>query len=75
VIVGLALSAINQNLHVTAQQNSNAECQGSKSNVTTRLDGQFVGTRSAPTLELSGTERTCPTLGCEFKLTYRVTRK
>lgn len=67
--------SVNDKLEVTAEQESKAECQGVKSRVSTRLRGQFYRDQKGPLLELTGLEKTCPSMGCEFNIAYRLTRK
>jgi hypothetical protein len=67
--------SVNDRLEVTAEQESKAECQGVKSGVSTRLRGQFYRDQKGPLLELTGLEKTCPSMGCEFNIAYRLTRK
>jgi hypothetical protein len=67
--------SVDDRLLVTAEQDSNAECGGVKSSVMTRLQGQFERGAKGAILELSGLEKTCPGMGCEFKIVYRLTKK
>jgi hypothetical protein len=67
--------SVSESLEVTAEQDSKAECQDAKSEVMTRLRGQFDRGPKGPALELAGLEKTCPRMGCEFNIVYRLTKK
>jgi len=67
--------AIGDDLKVNASRKSQAECQGVKSEVTTRLQGRIGRSTAGPTLELAGQEETCPEMDCVFTLSYRLVKK
>jgi hypothetical protein len=66
---------VDQSLRIDGLLVSQAACRGEEHESHVRLTGSVFRGPNGPTLEVSGQDDRCPTLGCSFTLTYELVKR
>jgi hypothetical protein len=69
------VGTVNKDLQVWVVKRSEPVCDGHEREAQTDLKGQVSEGQPGDSLEVSGREYSCPSMGCSVELTYRLTRR
>jgi len=69
------LGTISKDLEVWVVKRSEPVCDGHEREAQTELKGHASEGKTGDSIEVSGREYSCPSMGCSFVLTYRLTRR
>jgi hypothetical protein len=67
--------SVTKELRISAVKRSEAECSGAKVETKTEMKGSAFEGKTGDSIQVSGRENACPSMGCAFAITYRLTRR
>jgi hypothetical protein len=66
---------VSKDLEIAVSKRTDAECDGKWFHSQTEMKGSAFEGKTTDSIQVSGRENSCPLMGCEFQVTYRLTRK